>query len=123
MSALHHGLSDRRDQSATQIRCAALYFVSDDRAQRGDPARTAPIDWRPHFWLRRLSRRLSVEPVREDFKRNRIRSKIDHEHGAARLFRAERRRISKSLSQFADQTNQAARIFAKRLSRPGKCGR
>jgi len=55
---------DRRLSCAVPARCAALHLLSHHRAQRADPGRIPPGDRQSHLWLRRLSRRLPVEPLR-----------------------------------------------------------
>ena len=65
-------LPDRGFPRALPARCHALHFVSDDRAQRPDPARAAPADRQPHLWLRRLPRGLPLEQVRPAGTRGKI---------------------------------------------------
>ena len=57
-------LPDRGVSRALPARCAALHFLSHDRAQGADPARIPQSDRQPHLWLRRLPRGLPVEQVR-----------------------------------------------------------
>ena len=66
LHALSRRLPDRRDppRPALPPRRAAVHFLPDHRAQGADPARTASPARRPHLRLRRLPRRLPVEPFR-----------------------------------------------------------
>ena len=86
---LSRHLPDRGLPRALPARCAALHFVSHHRAQGPDPARISRGDGQPHLWLRRLSRRLSVEQVRGARPRGQTRR-------ARRLARAGARRLSRA---------------------------
>ena len=60
---LSRHLPDRGVPRTVPAGCAALHFVSHHRAQGTDPARVTSVHGQPHIWLRRLSRRLSMEQV------------------------------------------------------------
>src|SRR5262249_4380541 len=105
-----------------QVGRASLHFVSHDRIEERDSARAAAAYRRSDLRLRRLSRRVPVESLRQSFAGNGIRfTKIDKKLRASRLSGAERNGIPGFVSRFADQTDQAARIFAERVRRAWKC--
>ncbi len=64
LHALPARLPDRRLPRAVPARCHALHLLPHHRACRPDPDATAPGDGQPHLRLRRLPRRLSLEPLR-----------------------------------------------------------
>ncbi len=121
---LHKGLSDWRDHCAAQIGCAALHFVSHDRAQRRDSARASAIDWQSYFRLRRLPGRVSLESFRQNFARNcfcRTKAEpdwqFDNRFCATRLFAVKRCRVLQSFSGLSDQADQETRVLAECLRR------
>ena len=104
---LSRRLPDRGVSRTLPARCAALHFVSDHRAQRADPARVARRDGQPHLWLRRLSRRLSVEQVRGAGARSQTRRARSVARAEARRARAARRRaIPRAVCQDRDQAHR-----------------
>jgi len=69
---LHRRLPDPGDPRALRARCAALHFLSNDRAQGRDSRRAQAADRQPDLRLRRLSARLSLESIRETHHRGRL---------------------------------------------------
>ena len=101
-------LPDQCVSGALPARCAALHFVSDDRAQGSDPARIPRKTGQPHLWLRRLPRGVPVEQVRA----GRTRSEAFCAGSAART---EAPRSSRGST-----TRHSARCFpSRRSSAPG----
>ncbi len=71
LQRLPRRLPDRRDRRPPANGCAEVHFLSHHRASRPDPARISRGDGQPHLRLRRLSRRLPVEPLRRAAQANR----------------------------------------------------
>ena len=121
MHKLHRRLPDQRDHRAVPTRRPPLHLLFDHRVERRDPGGVSPRDRQPDLRLRRLPRRLSVEPLRR-------RGPLD---GAAparrpwpsrldRVAVAGRRRFPGQVSRHADAANQAPRRAAKRLRGAGQ---
>ena len=121
MHKLHRRLPDRRDHRTVPTRRPPLHLLFTHRIKRRDPGGVPPRDRQPHLRLRRLPRRLPVEPLRRRRPLNGAAparrpwpSRLD------RVTVAGRRRFPGQVSRHTDETNQAPRRAAKRLRGAGQ---
>ncbi len=117
-------LSDARVSRALPDRCAALHFLSHDRAQGSHRARIPRGDRQSHLWLRRLSGGLPVEQVRANRARGRVPSAHRADAAAARgIGDARRCVVPRILPRLAGQAHRPRPVLEKRADRDRQFGR
>ena len=113
LPTLPRRVPDTRVRRALSARCAGLHLLPHHRAQGAYRDRVPRGHGQPNLRLRRLSRRVPVEQIREGRARGKARrAGRERQSSSFRVVAARRCGLSRPLQRHADQTHRARPVLA-----------